>query len=899
MNNLAGFSKSSFFGSNNIMGGSKNFTIDWVTINPSIVSFIWSRHTSTDPLSQQCRKFIMQKLGTDIRFRRGNVEWVPKGQFKKIVEDKWARFVRNCYDCLQVLGIIPVEFLRYGDENSDLYPNILPPNTYVIQLSYIAELGRTIYRVLRPKIFFFNQYANITDKLPPIRKGMEIIIKSRKYREKYGNNTDWNTMFNDGSVGSQLIFHREYNNPEGLNNQPNILSHINNNVPDGYILDRNVIVLSGFGSDPKVDGTLTTSLYSLRGEQEFLKIHAQLMMTNQIRMISRPLFFQKEVQESSNVEIMSEGFRTARFSENDLTKPEKSSHKEDGDETRFVRDKESMENLAKVIALYHGIPGDVSGIDHLRSMSVIDANKTVIDQAMDMVRNAYQPIAEVPAGFSLPSNQKMDPTVGQRYFEIKAELDEITSTAYGIPLSLLRNNGALRSNVEEKEKFVQDTVVDKSRQISEVMTIVYEMIYEDIDRLTYAKTAARLLERPNDVYSSEIINAISVAEWMGNKGEVTKRRIEKEGPTKYYTESDSDDEKIYGSDKEVDSDGNIDSDSDYEDKDERKDKYMNENKKLPDKIDKKSEMVHIKANKISLIQEIDHTSKNNNSKEEKNNKGKEKKSQDNQDSNLDGQRFRKVGTYQDSRETDIYKQGGGKNDKKTIKSSGNKDDPNKINMELMKYRERPISLMPREDLLKKMSNKIIEDYEPMTVILGGENKVMSTLLKDAFESGSITDQEYWSTQRSQLGYDMNENIYKKLTDQEQWRFNRENPPPMMVNKNTEKNNLSNNKSAKSKKPGMFSNKNKDPSKKIGKSQNEASSSEKRKRQKSRLGKNREMKNGKVQFKQTSSTNMKQSLSARRSQKSNAMKGRKAGQLSTKKRFSSSPMGNSTNKKQRK
>ena len=61
-NGFMGIGKSPFFSSTNFMGGSKNFTIEWITIDPVVVEFIWSRHTSTDPLSQQCRQFILQKL---------------------------------------------------------------------------------------------------------------------------------------------------------------------------------------------------------------------------------------------------------------------------------------------------------------------------------------------------------------------------------------------------------------------------------------------------------------------------------------------------------------------------------------------------------------------------------------------------------------------------------------------------------------------------------------------------------------------------------------------------------------------------------------------------------------------------------------------------------------------
>ena len=142
----------------NAFEGSNNMRIKWTTIDPVLVSKIWHNHLAGDPLSKQARRLILQKIGTDITFKRGDDVLELNAEFKKIVDKYWSQFVVDCYDVLQVIGVIPVEFVRAnGDENSDLVPIIPKPNTYIIQLSYIADIGRTIYRVIRPKTLFFRQ----------------------------------------------------------------------------------------------------------------------------------------------------------------------------------------------------------------------------------------------------------------------------------------------------------------------------------------------------------------------------------------------------------------------------------------------------------------------------------------------------------------------------------------------------------------------------------------------------------------------------------------------------------------------------------------------------------------------------------------------------------------------
>jgi hypothetical protein len=478
-------------------------TLKWTTLNPRALHELWEMHFTADSWNARCRSFVLEYLGDDVGFKRGSVAQDPIGDFAELYKSVWKPLVTHIYDCIQVMGVCPVTFRRANpvDENSELIPIIPHHGTYVIQVAYMIELEKTLYRVLRPKSLFFDSKRSIVDEESFDNDGQSGRFYAKDITFYGVNIPSEHEKFAMGGGRQSNMFSRSLAEAYGYGDS---------GVPNDMILDRNTVVLTGFGHDPTPTGRLKTRLASLIEDRRFVDLHAQIMAQNQMSIMSRPLFFQENKASNEMLAQLSKGFKAGEY-RSDGTQDRSSSGSE---ANGFNRNPEGIAALAELVARYHGQTLAPGGDGPCKKYNDTGA----LSGALEGAAVYSKPVASIPGGYTLPPGQRDDSVLGQRYFDLRSMLDDSIAGAYGIPLPLLRHMG-LRGMEDQMMQHFHREEKTMASNISRVLTFCYQAIYGRLER---EWSMAEKLEPDFNKYINAQIIENNTNEWIGNGGSMTR-----------------------------------------------------------------------------------------------------------------------------------------------------------------------------------------------------------------------------------------------------------------------------------------------------------------------------------------------------------------------------------------
>jgi hypothetical protein len=781
----------------------------WRTLDQSVIRQTWETHLRSDPMNVHCRSLIMKAIGTDIEFVKNDVVMQPKDTFKTLVESEWKTFVTDVYDSIQTTGIVPVTFVPASGSEGHYTPKVPRYGTYIIQVAYIIEMEKLIYRVLRPRRFFFDPLRQTTDRLGDPTSSDDLDNHHRRWTvEDTRIYASWAAQRVTAVLGSQSMWYR--NSPISSCNGRDGCVFCTLEMNDEYVLDRSTFVLDGFGSDPSVDGSLTTKLASLLPDRQYTSVHAQIMLSNQMQQVTKPLFLQEESPDTEKMDTMMRGFRAGSYRTSDITSPSYTgSSGSSSNSEKFQRDRSSLRALAQVLEQYHFDTAEQFHIDVAAGSGCHRGGGNVVSDAITTCGAAPQRVAPIPSSYTMPNGQRVEATLGQRYFDLRAILDEHISNAYGIPIALIRNTGLVRGNLETMEQFFQGTVRGWSDIMGRVLTFAYRAIYGPSE---YEEGVAQMCERFGIDGVDKAIIRFDIDRWLDSSQKITTRHIDTLDPSELSTKliSDARTDDVYDDDDD-------EYDTDTTSKDGAKKRGRESDEDVVDTTD----------------DDVD---------------------EDTTDDDVD----------EDTPDRILVPEIIETSHPESLVSA---EVVTKVDKRSKRSRQASTESHPRKPELGHtfsvetgLPHSALRMISPVDVCLKSQSETTFTLLTFAFTQGALLKSEYYSAIRSQLGFEVSEEVIKELSEE---KFND-------LKRETEITKKTQDKPKAGAKATFSSSSASSSSKSKGGSGNWTAPRSERKRTAKKLGSSGTGGSGVA-----SATNQKRSVANRRTQVSNAESGRKA------------------------
>ena len=496
--------------------------IVWKDFDHDTANKLWDLHIK-DPTASQCREFILSYLGTEIEFKLNDETIHPTPEFEVLLKSEWSKFIRDVFDSVFIMGICPVKFVRSSsDLYNDFYPVVLKKGLYKIQVGFLIETETLLFRVLRPIEYFFDSAKSTTD---PEKRS-----EGKSGIEEFGFNELSGLDFQNCGMNFQKSGFSIYDTNEIKNRK--IRKSYKDNIPPEWVLDRNAVILHGFGYDPEVNGQLTSRLRTILEYQEFTVLQGRMMVLNQARLLSRPLFMKNNegvdpLEKNATLELNSTLHRREMKKQQQLA--------------------DSKREMDALSAFFHN-----NTIGYLLASPQGPAKKVMSDSqnwggtlSQVLLEEPGPPVSviDLPKGYDLPPGQKPDITLGMRFFDCEDKLDEKTCASYGVLIDLIKNRGIHKNSATQSE-FFQKTLSRWMVILQEILTFCYSAIYGKQDR---EDLIAEQLEIKNiDNLKSKIEKHI-ITEWKQNDGIMTKlenkpkKRKHSDDDSKETTLSDDDD----------------------------------------------------------------------------------------------------------------------------------------------------------------------------------------------------------------------------------------------------------------------------------------------------------------------------------------------------------------------
>lgn len=510
-----------------------DYNIEWHDFDHETADKLWDLHIK-DPTASQCREFILSYLGTEIEFKLNEETLDPEPNFERILKTEWSKFVREVFDAIFIMGVCPIKFVRSISSTEDYVPVVLQKHTYKLQVAFLIETESLIFRILRPCDLFFNAEKSTT--LGDMEKN--------RHRPKDGHKEGLNFTF----MSHFDIFQSGYNFKKsgyslfkGNDNHKSIRNYYKRDVPGGWVLDRNSMVLHGFGYDPEINGQLTSRLRTILEYQEFTVVTGRIMMLNQTRLLNTPLFMKSTEpsdtsQRDGNTELNSTHHRQEIKKRKELE-----AHKREMDML-------SADYHNNTIGYLLATPqGPAKKVMH-------DSNEWGGTLSQVLADDPGPPVSvvDLPKGYDLSTGQKRDITLGMRFFDCEDKLEEKTCASYGVLVDLIKNRGIHKSNSAAQSEFFQKTLLRWMVIIQDILTACYTAIYgqKDHEDLIAEQLEMRRLHR--DLLKK--IDDFIIEEWEEDDGNMTKLEKEKDHRTDDEEDEQEDDEKTSDIEEDEESD---------------------------------------------------------------------------------------------------------------------------------------------------------------------------------------------------------------------------------------------------------------------------------------------------------------------------------------------------------
>jgi hypothetical protein len=489
----------------------------WNDLDYMTADKMYFMHKCGNTQAAQCRKYIIDFLGTELSFKQTDESIYPKGDFKEIVMSEWAKFITEAYDSIFITGVCPIEFTRSAIDNVEFVPSVLNYQSVRIQVAYLIEINDLIFRILRPSKYFQNIEESTTAELG-MKAGGSQNEGFSGLTATFMNHFD---IFEYGKTLQKSGF-EFLSNRMGDNFASNVYGR---DIPGGWVLDRCAIVLHDFGYNPDIYGRLTTPLQSIIDLKESTALNLSLMNGGAIQNSAMPLFIQSTEQTDSQADKAIVSFEAAA---NQRAK------------TKHEKTEENMKAMEALSDRYYGRNNEY----HLGSISSINGSmmkRIASSGPQDYITNINVPppipIIPITPGYVLSGGQKRDPTIGHRFFDLDEMLRNDISSAYGIPRELLQNTGTHSQNTAVQAEFFQKTVMGWALIFKRLLTFVYNSIYGKTDQHFRITTILERRRISNDM--AKRIEDDIIDDWNEVGGNMTRREKESEN---YVVETESEED---------------------------------------------------------------------------------------------------------------------------------------------------------------------------------------------------------------------------------------------------------------------------------------------------------------------------------------------------------------------
>ncbi len=491
--------------------------IVWRDLDYEVADILYDMHTRSNAVAKQCREYMLGFIGTEMSFNQTDEPIYPKGNFEKIVSTEWAKFIADAYDWIFITGICPVEFTRSSIDEIEFIPSVLDYFSVRIQIAYIIEINDFIFRILRPSQRFLSVEESTT---------LDTDHSGRQYRDTFSGMSatymDHFDIFQNNSTlkkSGHAFINRKFGSAGD--------SLYNREVPYGWVLDKCAIVLHDFGNNPDMFGRLKTPLQSILDLKDLTSIHAAVMTANQMQSAAHPMFIQNTEQPDLQSLRDQISFESVANKQKDASKQQ---------------EEERLRALSVLSANYYGEMQDffmntIEGVNGEMKRR-ISSTSTL---AHLFTGNRLPPVQVIPlpTGYMLPSGQKRDVTLGQRFFDLEDMLRWDICSAYGIPRDLLQNSGTHSQNTAVQAEFLLKTIMKWSDVFKRLLTFLYNSIYGKTD--SHYRITTILERRRISTDMAKRIEQDIVDEWNESGGITTRRQIEEKGG-EYIVEEASEEE---------------------------------------------------------------------------------------------------------------------------------------------------------------------------------------------------------------------------------------------------------------------------------------------------------------------------------------------------------------------
>lgn len=409
--------------------------------------------------------------------------------FRDVVDRYWTKFSQDCMDAVWVVGVVPVTWLVLRD--GTVVPQVLHPGTYRIATYYDSLASQQCFLVYRT-----------------LATGASLIVGKR------GNEA----AHNPG--GSALGFEgsRDLSEPNpdagatSADSRANMTRRMDlgTHFPTINEPDRTCTVLSGFGHDVLLDGTLTSIVAASARLSVRQDIYESVHLLQEQQLAMRIPFLESEAPSAAFINSHIWGRRPRR-----------------GVEQSVDNNGETYERSADQIVFNQAMERVISeqNQDVLRSTGVGDlrgiAGTGNIAQAMDsagrMARyaeNAVGAMAQRPAYLTLPPGGHISETrvaMGGANYQYQTDrYEQEVCTLYELPIALFRNLATTQGNVEMQSTYLNATKHKWNMLLTQIMTQVYNLIYAEVDGVWEMSYLLESLLRPKLV--ARLLQQLAVAD---------------------------------------------------------------------------------------------------------------------------------------------------------------------------------------------------------------------------------------------------------------------------------------------------------------------------------------------------------------------------------------------------
>ncbi len=425
--------------------------LQWRRIDPAAVNTLYSIHVGNS-LASRCRAHVLNHLfSAELEILNGDGErLIFDPGFSGFLQKKYVTFLKDAYDMFMVYGVVPVVIMQDG-KNKHHYPVVPKFGTFALTCAYSIDTERMYFLAFRPlalKVHIDDSHMD-PNVAPRHAAG-------RMRDSVHVTNVDvagWKegrpgSVWHDGAAGT--------GGPLGVEGTGLFKGE------GQWVPDMTVRVITGLGADPGINGELRSPLTSILANIAMTSSLCRYMLQSEYRMVNPPVTMQYHKTENPDKLDQYKAIAQGTFYDPDALYPP---------------DKAAVDvtdaQLRAIQAHLH-----FRAMEDLHNMGVQEQELSKRD--MHRVQTG-EGTACIPKGLEYVKNDSNVTQAGGKYLGVAQLTDDHIAGAYGIPLALLRNAGALRGNITGQNEIFRQMLLKNARMLGDIGTTMFTQVFVSDD----------------------------------------------------------------------------------------------------------------------------------------------------------------------------------------------------------------------------------------------------------------------------------------------------------------------------------------------------------------------------------------------------------------------------------